>query len=659
LELAAAAYLAFCVAAGFGLTYLTGVPLHLEERIAFGAVLGAMAATAASFVLSLAVRDVTVVTVLVGLLIALAGAAGALVWQRDHLRADVKHAHTRWLASPRLPSHPWPLLLVVIVCAAWTIHFLHQAYVYTPTGLFAGYVNIWGDWAAHLSFSGSFAYGHNFPPEYPIDPGHHLGYPFMVDFLAANLVPLGSNLTSALVLSSGLLGLAFPAVLYLAAQRFTGGRAAAVIAVFVFLLSGGIGFFYLLGDIQHGGLPVLQHLPREYTLNRDLNFQWLNPVLAYLVPQRSTLFGFSLALMLLAVLWLAVRGGAGWQPFVFAGVAAGITPVFHVHAYGTVVALAFFWALLAWRRQWLGFFIPALVIGAPILLWMWPPANTSICGGAPSLHGYCFEVGWLSYLDWEKHAAILAVPEWAWFWIKNTSVLMPLLIAAHLVRSWIPTGFVTWFSPMWLWFIVPNVLVLQPWDWDNTKFFIFWALFGSIVVGGVLARMFRRGPGAVIVAATLLALLVLSGALDLARASDSSVSAVQFTDSGGLRVADWARGHTSANALFVVADEHNSPIPTLAGRRVLIGYPGWLWTYGLPDYVQKGADNKRILDGDPSTPELVRQYGVDYVMIGPQELPRGASRAYWDEHGSLVYDFGGYAVYRVSRLSGAVDYGLG
>jgi hypothetical protein len=649
LELTAAAYLALCVAAGFGITYLIGIGLHLEERIAFGAVLGAMAVAASSFVLSLAVRDVTVLTVVVGLVIVLAGATAALVWQFDRLRLDVTEARTRWLASPRSPGHPWPLLLVVLVCGAWTVHFLHQAYVYTPTGLYAGYVNIWGDWAAHLSFTGSLAYGRNFLPEYPIDPGHHLGYPFMIDFLAANLVPLGSRLTSALVMSSGLPGLAFPAVLYLAAQRFTGGRAAAVIAVFVFLLSGGLGFYYLLGDLQHGGLAVLQHLPREYTLNRDLNYQWLNPVLAYLVPQRSTLFGFSLALILLVILWLAVRSGARGQPFVFAGIVAGLTPIFHVHAYGTVVALSVFWALLAWRRQWLGFFIPAVLIGVPILLWMWPPANTSICGGAPSLHGYCFELGWLSYLDWQKHAAILAVPEFVWFWIRNTSLFIPLLIAAHVLRSWIPTGFVTWFSPMWLWFIVPNVIVLQPWDWDNTKFFTFWALLGSIVVGGLLARMFQRGPGSVIVASTLLILLGLSGALDLARASDFSVSAVQFTDSGGLQVADWVRTHTSPTALFVVADEHNSPIPTLAGRRILIGYPGWLWTYGLPDYVQKGADDKRILDGDPSTPELVKQYGVDYVMIGPQELPRGASRAYWDEHGALVYDNGEYAVYRVSR----------
>jgi hypothetical protein len=655
------------VVAGYGLTYFAGIGMLLEERIAFGAVLGAMAVAAVSFLLSLAARDVTAATVLAALGVALLAAAGSIARHRSQVRADLAEARSRWLASPRMPGHPWPFAVVVLVCAAWTVHFLHQAYVYAPNGLYAGYVNIWGDWAAHLSFAGSFAYGHNFPPEYPIDPGHRLGYPFMIDFLAANLVPLGSRLTSSLVMTSGLLGLAFPAVLYLAAQRFVTGRAAATLAVFIFLLSGGLGFVFLLGDLGHIGLGALVHLPREYTLNRDLNFQWLNPVLAYLVPQRSTLFGFSLALIALVILWVAVgdrmRGphpptpgfagtspasGEGWQPFLFAGIVTGVMPIFHVHAYGTVVALSVFWAVVSRRIQWLGFFIPALVIGVPILVWMWPAANTSVCGNGPSVRGYCLEVGWLSYLDWQHDLPIWIGRDWIWFWIKNTSVFIPLLIAGQILRRWIPTAFPKWFAPMWLWFLVPNVIVLQPWDWDNTKFFVFWALLGSILVGAVLARMFQRGPGSAIVASGLLVLLGLSGALDLARASDYSVSAVQFTDSGGLKVADWARANTSPTAVFVVADEHNSPIPTLAGRRVLIGYPGWLWTYGLPDYIQKGLDQTSILRGDPSALDLVRRYGVEYVMIGPQEIPRGASRAYWDQHGKLVYDDGEYAVYRVT-----------
>jgi uncharacterized membrane protein len=124
---------------------------------------------------------------------------------------------------------------------------------------------------------------------------------------------------------------------------------------------------------------------------------------------------------------------------------------------------------------------------------------------------------------------------------------------------------------------------------------------------------------------------------------------VQFTDPGGLRVAEWVRQNTSPTAVFAVADQHDNPIPTLAGRREVIGYPGWLWTYGLADYVQKGQDNLAILKGDASASALARKYGVDYVMIGPQELSLGASRAYWDEHGRLVFDYLGYSVYQVRK----------
>jgi hypothetical protein len=649
LELGAGFFLAASAAAGVGITYLCWLDFNLEERVAFGVVLGAMTVAASTFLVSLVVRDVTVATDLAGLAITiLIGAAGFLI-SRARLASDLGDARRRWWAHFRTPRHPWPLLAVVLVCGAWTAHFFHQAYVYTPAGLYAGYVNIWGDWAAHLSFAGSFAYGHNFPPQYSIDPGNRLGYPFMIDFLAADLVPLGLSLTSALVATSGLLGFTFPAVLYLAAQRFAGGRVAAAMAVFVFLLSGGLGFVYLIGDLQRGGLAALQDLPREYTLNRDLNFQWLNPVLAYLVPQRSTLFGFSLALILLVVIWIALREGAGWRPFVFAGVVAGFTPVYHVHAYGTVVVLCAFWALMQRRREWLAFFLPALLIGAPILLWMLPPANNSFCGSEPSVFGYCIEPGWLSYTDWQRDGAVWILRDFAWFWIKNTSLLLPLLVAAQILHRWFPTGFPKWYWPMWLWFAVPSVVVLQPWDWDNTKFFVFWALLGTVMAGVVLARLMERGGLAAAAAVVMLVLLGLSGALDLARASDFSVSSVQFTDAGGVRVAAWVRENTNPTALFVVADDHNNPIPTLTGRRELIGYPGWLWTYGLVDYVQKGHDDKLILDGDASTPDLVQKYGVDYVMIGPQELSRGASRAYWEAHGTLVYSSGDYSVYRTNR----------
>ena len=113
--------------------------------------------------------------------------------------------------------------------------------------------------------------------------------------------------------------------------------------------------------------------------------------------------------------------------------------------------------------------------------------------------------------------------------------------------------------------------------------------------------------------------------------------------------AAWVRQNTPPDAVFAVADEHNSPIPTLAGRRVMSGFQGWLWTYGLRDYQQKSTDEVAILRGAQNTPDLVDRYGVTYVLIGPQELaqPRGASQGYWQQHGKLVYSNQEYSVYKV------------
>src|SRR5207249_10128017 len=125
---------------------------------------------------------------------------------------------------------------------------------------------------------------------------------------------------------------------------------------------------------------------------------------------------------------------------------------------------------------------------------------------------------WPSIADWQCNRVWMFPLDFLALWIWNTSLLRPLVIASHALVRWFPTAFPAWFAPMWLWFVVPNVIVLQPWVWDKTKLFVVWALLGSVVAAGVLAGMLMRGPATAIVAVTVMVLLGLSGALDLARA---------------------------------------------------------------------------------------------------------------------------------------------
>jgi len=627
---AAAAVLVACPVAGMGLTYLSGLPFRVEERLAYGTVIGAAVMATVELLLALA-AGLGATTVLAGLGLTLA-LSGAGWWHgRRLLGEELAEAAGRWRRG-----EPWPLWLLLLAAWPFTLLVLAGAYQFTGQGLIAGNPGVYADWAAHLTFAGSFAYGQNFPPQFPVDPGHRLAYPFLIDLLAAALVPLGASLTSSLVLTSGLLGLALPAVLYLAGLRLVGSRAAAALAVLVVVLSGGLGFVLFFQDLAASGPGVLRHLPRLYTQDPAANLQWLNPVLAWMIPQRSTLFGFSLAPLVMAGLWTALgpeptRGAGAWRPFAFAGAVTGLTPLCHLHAYGTIVALSAFWAVLSRRREWVAFFLPALALGLGPVLWM-------LGGGAAGIR---LQLWWLADSAGHHDGPI-------WFWLKNTGLLVPAMAAGWL---WPGTGLGAirrYLAPIWLWFLVPNLFVFQPWDWDNTKFFAYWLLFGSLFVGALLARLFRGGIGARTLAALLSVTMMLAGALDLARTLDRSVSSSVFTDAGGVRAATWVRAHTPARAIFLVAPDHNQPIPTLAGRRVVVGYGGWLWTYGLDDWTRRTADAERMLRGASGTLALLRRYGVDYVVIGPEETQQfGASPAYWDRHALRVYDRDGYRIYRV------------
>jgi hypothetical protein len=677
-------YLLGSVLAGFAITLLSGLRLTIEERVFFGAVLGLTVLTVATFGFFL-VFGMGLLSLGLGFgVTAGLGTVGFLVG-RAGLATELREFKDRWTSPLLSGNYPWPLWALLLLCWTYTLHFFSQAYVLDAEGLHAGYVTIWGDWGAHLSYAGSFAYGDNRPPEFFIDPGQRLGYAFAIDFLAAMLVPLGATLTNALTISSVVVALAFPGVMYCAGLRLVNSRVAAALGVLIFAMMGGIGFIYFLADIDKQGMTALITPPRQYTQDSDLGYQLLNPVLAYLVPQRSVLFGFSLLLIIVTLLWIvkdrpvpedAQSGRRIRASLAFAGAVAGLMPVFHVYAYGTAIALGGIWALMeregtgaGWRaslrglRSQVPFLTPALVLGVPALLWLLPAEGGKSARflpgwlafrGAPSVNLADFP-HWL--WDWLAGGlpglTLVNVLAWCWFWIKNLSLFLPLLVIAQVWRGVVPDRFRRRFLPLWLWFGVPNLFVLQPWEWDNTKFFAFWALFGSMLVAALVVRIAAGGVAGQVLASACVVFLVLAGGIDLYRASNYSVSSgnLLFTDTGGVRLADWARVNTDPHAVFLVAHEFNHPISALAGRRVVLGWPGWLYSYGVPDTVTKQSDIEQMLRGEAQTPELVRHYRVDYVVIGPQERsqPYQANLDYWRANAAQVYEDGDYLVFKLDR----------
>jgi len=116
--------------------------------------------------------------------------------------------------------------------------------------------------------------------------------------------------------------------------------------------------------------------------------------------------------------------------------------------------------------------------------------------------------------------------------------------------------------------------------------------------------------------ATLFVMLTLAGGLDVFALASRQGEYQEF-DRDGVTFAEMIKQRTPPSATILHAPIHNTPV-FLTGRRSLMGYPGHIWTHGI-DFGAREADIKKIYSGSLDAANLMSKYGVDYVVIDPQE----------------------------------------
>jgi hypothetical protein len=144
----------------------------------------------------------------------------------------------------------------------------------------------------------------------------------------------------------------------------------------------------------------------------------------------------------------------------------------------------------------------------------------------------------------------------------------------------------------------------------------------------------------------LLAVLILSGALDILRIITNTVEMREFTRDG-MATAKLIAQVAPPQAVVLHAPAFDSPV-FLTGRRSLLGFTGWIWSRGL-DASQRENDIRRIYSGGPDAAGLLERYHVDYAIIGPQErsfMP--INQEFWSRY-PLMSRIGDYQLYKVER----------
>jgi hypothetical protein len=506
-------------------------------------------------------------------------------------------------------------------------------------GLYAGWRTVWADWAVHFSYANVFAYwpvGDWFSSN-PVFATAGFAYPFLADALSGLLMRAGMELIWAFLLPSIAASLALVSLLFLFYALLLGSWRAAVLASTLFFTNGGAGFLKFATDlVREPSLQLLRFPPREYTYLPDHGIHWINIISSEILPQRALLLGVPLALAVLIGVWRYRQRGfenVSDAKLAALGVLASLLLITHTHSYLALVLLCgmLFLFDLSHYRKWLAFAGAAALSSLALLALFYRPQDAA---------GFViWQPGWLANPAYGPHG-----PLWLFLWL-NWGVFLPIAVVSIIrfryYRDPLVIGGV-------LLFLACFLFRFQPHAWDNTKLLTWAHLLLCIPVARYLQHLWaKRRAVSRCLAATLFLFATAAGFLEVWRLTRTPEIAVRMWSTEKIALAEAFRAASDPLSLVLCSDHHHHWVPSLSGRPVLLGYRGWLASYGI-DYSAVERDVRTMLQGGSGAAELMERYGVEFAAIGRSELQDyGAAEDYFRRHHELILEEAGYAVFAI------------
>ena len=499
----------------------------------------------------------------------------------------------------------------LVFFAAWGGFLLYvwpRMFFSTPEGIFAGERAIWGDWAGHLAGTAVFA----FRPvsmwfdNHPLFYGQSFNYPFVSSMISGLLMRAGADRVSAMVVPSIVTSILLLIILYCFYNTILESRRQAYAAITLFLMSGGLGFIYYIQDMfQTPALKALLFPIREYTFLEDKGIFFRNIIPSELLPQRSFLLGLPVALFLLWCLmrWLSRDSERSSVLSFFAlGIPAGFLMIIHTHTYMAVIIFCICLTIsnMASLKRMLAFALSAGLIS----IWLY----ATLHGQSQPARWFGLEWGWMANYHKKELLPFLK------FWLMNWGLVLPLAL-------WGTIRMRDYRHPLvmggWVLFVLCNIVRFQPWNWDNAKLLTWSYLMLVIPVVRILACLWKSGHRALKgVAIALTGLMIFSGGLELMRLMQTGQTTHQMWNTSKIDMASNLQKILQPNETVLTDDDHLNWVSCLAGGQILMGFRGWLWSYGI-NYSEREKDIRLMYSAKPGAEDLFKKYHVRYAVVSP------------------------------------------
>ena len=498
-----------------------------------------------------------------------------------------------------------------------------------------------GDLALHITYIRNFESGVALWPDNPIHAFSTLRYPAGADLFNALLSLLGIDLIRGLIWT----GLIASAATFYAFWRWGGA-------------------FGTAGFLFNGGLIGLQFF-------RTLQFEdyqgvaeiaWKSIPLAMFVTQRGLLYAIPAGLLLL---WHwrekyfphpvgttvdaqgkdATESRGGRQPplpFWVELTLYATMPLYHIHTFLALSCVLFFFLVLgtsAMRRDAIKVFGFAFV-PATFLVWLvsdrfhagsilqWNPGWAQNAGDfkAPFLKFWLLNFGlWGPLGLWL--VGICGWRVWKSGWRFGSKPPLQLLFVGAALAAFIFTMFVK----------------TAPWEWDNTKLMI-WAYF--IALPFFWSELIATWQTPIRVG--LCIALFSSGFVSVLGGLKAGREGFGLAQRAELDAVGVAVRKLPAQARFAAFPTYNHPV-LLQGRKVVLGYPGHVWTQGFA-FADVEDNLEQLMQGAPEWQELARRFGVRYIFWGREEnLKYTASPRPWEQTAQRVANGSWGSIYDLEK----------
>ena len=498
-----------------------------------------------------------------------------------------------------------------------------------------------GDLALHITFIKTFANGVALWPDNPIYVFSKLRYPAGMDLFNGLLCLVHVDLTR---------GLVWTGIIASLATFYAFFRWAGTFGVAGFLFNGGIAGFEFLRTLKfvdyQGGKTIA----------------WKSIPLTMFVTQRGLLYAIPAGLLLL---WswrerfrqtdAKDRRRAPLPFWVELSLYASM-PLFHVHTFIALSIVLF--CLFVFQSSI--FLVDLVVREENAISVTWSDISGKI---AISKHLVTLVAGALipaAFFVWltsdHLRARSILKPHLGWvmadpafgrssvfqFWFDNFGVFIPLALCLFAVCVWrLWKSKIKWNEklPEDIAFLLPAAAIFvsgllfkfAPWEWDNLKLMM-WGYF--LVLPFLWTQLIARWSIPIRVGVCIA--LFGSGFVSLLGGLAAGRPGFGIADRAELDAVGAAVRKLPIEARFAAYPTYNHPL-LLQGRKVVMGYPGHLWTEGFEDYATTQNQLRDMMQGIGEWREIARAFDVRYIFWGREEMMNyPASKRPWEATAPLV-----------------------